>query len=350
MKGKYNYRFGAQRGRGNRNEFKKDIQNDSELKNTSTQQNFVEDLPILDYHGKRNPMLWDDASRRFEVYITRNYGYECGHIFKTGELYEFEDLPEIVAEEYNEDNDPIGIKKLQRMEKEKIRVKKLEKFEDNNKLIYTIVKGQCSASMWNKIKQCYEFEDFDLFLNLELLWERVTEVLLTAAGDNQSEIFVREKAKNDFQAMHQKGFESVDDFYKRFEVEIRSLEAVGVAYGNEDVLAMNFINKLDFNRFASLHAHLQNMMLSGVDIYPTTLAEALTMAENWKVVVPKIDAQGKKTGVVFYSADQKMGKAVGKVETKFVKNVKDSKEKNGSKATKKFSSDVSKSDKKFKKL
>ena len=132
-------------------------------------------------------------------------------------------------------------------------------------------------------------------------------------------------------------------------MEVNSLEAVGVAYGDEDVLAMNFINKLDFNRFASLHAHLQNMMLSGADIYPTTLAGALTMAENWKVVVPKIDAQGNKTGVVFYSADQKMGKTVGKVEAKFDKKVKDPKEKNGLNAMKKFSPNVLKSDKKVKK-
>jgi hypothetical protein len=48
---------------------------------SSMQDTYIKELAILDYQGKRNPVLWINAKKKLEIYITKNYGFECGHLF-----------------------------------------------------------------------------------------------------------------------------------------------------------------------------------------------------------------------------------------------------------------------------
>ena len=157
-------------------------------------------------------------------------------------------------EKYTEVNDPLGFARLERVEDIKARKRDVKKLTDNNKLVYTLVKGQCTTAMWNQVKTSKKFEDFDPELDLEALWGRISEVLLTAIGENQSEHIVKENAIIAFQSLRQRSHESVSDFHKRFEVEIQSMLSLDMEaqLGGERQIAVSFLNKLDKNRFTSL--------------------------------------------------------------------------------------------------
>jgi len=133
------------------------------------QSSYVKELAIIDYSGKRNPALWENARSKLEVYVSRIYGYECGHLFKTSTMYVYPDLPEIDMQLFTAENDPLGFAKLERSEDIKARKRDIKKFTDNNKLVYTLLKGQCTTAMWNQVKTSEHFNDFDTTLDLRRL-------------------------------------------------------------------------------------------------------------------------------------------------------------------------------------
>jgi hypothetical protein len=102
---------------------------------------YVKELAVLDYSGKRNPALWENAKSKLEVYVSRIYGYECGHLFKNNEMYVYPDLPELDMDLYTPENDPLGFAKLERSEDIKARKRDVKKFTDNNKLVYTLLRA-----------------------------------------------------------------------------------------------------------------------------------------------------------------------------------------------------------------
>ena len=285
------------------------------IKDSSMQSAYIKELAVIDYQGKRNPALWESARSKLEIYVSRIYGYECGHLFKNNEMFKYPDLPELDLEKYTEVNDPLGFARLERVEDIKARKRDVKKLTDNNKLVYTLVKGQCTTAMWNQVKTSKKFEDFDPELDLEALWGRISEVLLTAIGENQSEHIVKENAIIAFQSLRQRSHESVSDFHKRFEVEIQSMLSLDMEaqLGGERQIAVSFLNKLDKNRFTSLLVELSNSMQRGRDEYPKTLAEALSIAQNYKVVIGR-ESDHQKVNVAFYAADVKFDKSVKKYE------------------------------------
>jgi hypothetical protein len=141
-------------------------------------------------------------------------------------MYEFPELPILEGNAFNAENDPTGMAKIRRIELEKRRTKKLEDFEDNNKKIYTIIKGQCTDAMWNKIKEDQHFDDFDKEQALLPLWKRITDLLLTAVGTNQNEIIIKQQSKLTFELMKQRESESVADFHRRFIIEVEAMNAI----------------------------------------------------------------------------------------------------------------------------
>ena len=46
--------------------------------------NFIEELDILDYSGRRNPRMFDDAKKKLEVYVSKNYDPRNAHIMTQG--------------------------------------------------------------------------------------------------------------------------------------------------------------------------------------------------------------------------------------------------------------------------
>ena len=56
------------------------------IKDSSMHSVYVKELAVIDYQGKRNPALWESARSKLEIYVSRIYGYECGHLFKNNAM------------------------------------------------------------------------------------------------------------------------------------------------------------------------------------------------------------------------------------------------------------------------
>ena len=142
---------------------------------------YIEDMDVLDFRGKRNPKVFDDASQKLETFISTHYGRN-GHIFNHYEEYEFPELGEVEDGAFKKANDPNGIFKTQYMEELKARTKKVNEYNDNNTKVYAIIWSHCTQALQHKIRESDEFVDFDIQKEPLPLWLRIREILLTDAG------------------------------------------------------------------------------------------------------------------------------------------------------------------------
>ena len=54
-----------------------------------------DDIDTIDYcDRRRNPVLYDALKKNIEIYTAKQCGFEVAHLFKTGEMYEFDPLLE----------------------------------------------------------------------------------------------------------------------------------------------------------------------------------------------------------------------------------------------------------------
>lgn len=293
------------------------------LKEYKPVKKYIEELDILDYKGRRNPKAYDEAAQKLETYITTSYGWN-GHIFNHLADYEFAELDEVDDDDFTPENDPNGFAKASHLEDLKDRKKKINKYNDNKPKVYAIIWSQCTNAMQHKIREDENFGDFDATKDPLRLWGRIQEILLTGAGQFQNQIKVRLEAKRDFDRMRQYKNESVGDFYQRYLVEQQALTASEIELPDDEEQAMDFINKLDVLRFASLLADLDNATQAGRDEYPKSVSEAMTRAINYKVVVNRYNG-GEINSAVVYTAErvqEEKNKTLKKTDNK--KFIKDS--------------------------
>jgi hypothetical protein len=250
------------------------------VEQNAIKKNFMEELEILDYNGKHNPKLYDDAKKKFQIYVMKTYGIENAQLFETGEEYFFDPLPEIDDDAFSAENDPTGMLKIERIELIKERRKNEREYEKNRGKIYGLIKGQCTNAMLHRIELADNYEEFDTQHNPKGIWDRIGDLLLTGAGEFRNDIVIRENQKAEYQKIKQFTNESIGDFYHRFLIELDSLNASGVEIGNEAEIAVQFLYKLDKNRFASLLTHLENASSMGHDEYPATVSDAMILAQN----------------------------------------------------------------------
>ncbi|NBR23750.1 MAG: hypothetical protein EBU08_08270, partial [Micrococcales bacterium] len=269
----------------------------------------IPELPMIDYSGKRDPQKFDRISRALSSYVTRLMGWN-GSIFENGVEHEFEEIEQPDEDELTDENDPHHFASAMYIEAMKHRMKSVREYETNKPKVYAIIWGQCTDAMLHKIREAENFDEFDLAKDPLLLWSRIQEILLTGAGENQNPVKVQIEAKREFARMHQYRTETVGDFYQRFIVEQQALEAAEIPIGTPEEQAMEFLNKLDRNRFGPLMADLENAMAAGRDEYPTTLNEAMTRAARYKVVMSREGAVDAARGVIFL-ADHVTGKKSG---------------------------------------
>jgi hypothetical protein len=219
------------------------------------------------------------------------------------EDHQFPELPQIDNDMFSKQNDRFGIAKAAYIEDMKDYKKKLSTYNDNKPKVYAIIWGQCTNAMHHKIREDKEFATFDAAKDPLLLWGRIQEILLTGAGQFQNEIKLKLEAKRDFDRMRQYKNESVGDFYQRYLVEQQALVASDIELPDPEEQAIDFINKLDVMRFASLLADLENASQAGRDEYPKNVNEAMTRAVNYKVVLSRYNGNDNSAVVYTTTAD-----------------------------------------------
>jgi len=59
------------------------------LRESKSGKRYIEELDLLDYRGRRNPKVYDDAAQKLEIYVTKLYGWN-GYIFMNLKEHEFQ--------------------------------------------------------------------------------------------------------------------------------------------------------------------------------------------------------------------------------------------------------------------
>jgi hypothetical protein len=120
-------------------------------------------------------------------------------------------------------------------------------------------------------------------------------------GQNTENKFLREReGGNRWSRFRQWPDESLGDFYERFQSELMAREAAGCDDLTEQQAAMDFLLKLDRNRYQGLRDELENAESCGRNEYPISLNAAYNIANKRKGDVPAISAgQQWKTRAAF---------------------------------------------------
>ena len=260
--------------------------------------NAIPGLKILDFNGRPDPIGLEEARRSLYVHVGREMTSFEAEIFDVnGKLHVFN---EPVAQNY--DN-------LSKVEKHRFE-KNLEEFdkevrifERNMRKVYMIIWGQCSRSLQQAITEDADYEDVNRDKDGAKLWDIIKKLLQSGSRDpaavNKEAQIV--KAEQKFASVKQGIDESVSAFYDRYIIQLEALKIAGVKERTEANKAVDFINRLDGNRFMDLKAELENQMLFGKDLYPKTIIAAKTLAESIKRV-NHVYRGGHSTSQVAYVA------------------------------------------------
>lgn len=85
-----------------------------------------------------------------------------------------------------------------------------------------------------------------------------------------------------YSALRQGDREYIASFKTRYDAQILASRGAGVAYIDEETMAMDFIHKLDTKRYEKMLVYMRrDALCNGPDAYPTTLASALRIASRW---------------------------------------------------------------------
>ena len=241
----------------------------------------IPNLPVLHYSagGSDNFYAWREE---LTGYVSREYSL-LGSIIESCELYGPEDVPEEDIQAYDPDNDPIGIKKTRLLERTKYAERKKLELADKLPSVFAVIMGQLSAESKDKIQ-------------LEPTWDEINSakdpvrlmlliVKTHQASSTGMEDIDKSNARDEYNSLRQQPHESAIEFKRRFQNQLKALEAVGETVPPDTQQAIDFLKWLDQKRFAELYVSLQNERAKGHDTFPKTLDAACNLASNYKVVV-----------------------------------------------------------------
>ena len=172
---------------------------------------------------------------------------------------------------------------LLRMEAEKTRNKVVARFKESATVFFITLWDSTSVESQEVIRQHPDFEDADLRQDPNILWAIILETHLTNmnGGGDEMRVFDRIQLERNFNSFSQRNL-TVGVFKTQFTEFRRTLTGAGVAESTEQELAAQFLSKLDMNRYGSMMTDLTNQAMRGIPM-PQTLADAYTVAANWRV-------------------------------------------------------------------
>ena len=194
-----------------------------------------------------------------------------------------------------------------RLDAEKNRNKAMEKLRDNSTIFYITLWDSLSVESQQIVRAHEDFEEADLEQDPNSLWLIITSTHLTNAngGGDEMRLFDRIQLEREFAAFSQKNL-SIGIFITKFTEWKRTLVGAGVAETQQPQLALEFLSKLDAARYGSMMTDLTNQAMRGIAL-PQTLAEAYTVASNWRIL--KSPGSSQETQSVFVLADDNRGKS-----------------------------------------
>ena len=252
------------------------------------------------------------AQRKLVDYVSTRYP-DVGKIFSHG--YEikhtYPERPEPLeageAGGYDYDRDIYK-------EKVKMVMRREEEYLYNKKLSYGVLWKHCSLALQNSIRGTLDYTEMSETEDALQLWESVKKLCTVGVVTNADPDKVQRDADFRFSRVHQYASESVSGFYDRYLQEVGAWTEAGNAFVESEIIiegdnpdaeideenvqvrairarihlksekkkAMNFLTKLDKNRFTGMADELANDLAKGRNNYPDNIVEAMQLAQTYR--------------------------------------------------------------------
>jgi hypothetical protein len=237
------------------------------------------------------------------IYCLREYS-DLGEIIETGVMPEYEEIERPTDEAL--DNDPYGLVKEEYRDKVKARNIRTEAMHKNTKPMFATIYGQLSDESEDKVKQDENYAEVHGTKDVVGLWAIIGFTHQTGGTG----VLAQDKlhTRDHYAKIRQGRYESPLAFKERFDIALERLEAVHATVPDPDLVAMDYISRLDDSRFGQLKADLFNDQQKGLTTFPTTLVDALQLSSNYEITV-KIsgDRIGGGAGATVFATTTKSG-------------------------------------------
>ena len=218
----------------------------------------------------------------------------------------------------------------------KAREDKLILYENFRAALYSLIWGQCTPLMKDKLQAKAKFADVKKTRDGLALLALIKETTFTFDSGRIYKLVGRDKLKEDFYCLRRRNNQSIHSYYEVFRAKVKVLKEAGVklydadlvpvvaaahkrekAPTQEDIeeteercIAIRFIRTCGNKEYES---HLQNMFLDGHNSYPRTLADARAILDNRMTAKnkPKQSTGGSQpdnaTGVAYMTHESDQG-------------------------------------------
>ncbi|KAG7374846.1 reverse transcriptase RNA-dependent DNA polymerase [Nitzschia inconspicua] len=187
---------------------------------------------------------------------------------------------------------------------------KMRAREEAKKQAFSIILGQCSMAVTDRLESCEEWEKIDESSDVLELLKLIRKSLYTRSTSKQPTHSLQE-AQDRFMLFRQAGHMNVNTYFETFKSLYEAYEHLGGGTGHsltglqqflkpkdsanvtyqelkdaekaarEEFLGIRLIRCSDPNRYAGLLADVENSYTRGVDGYPKTLTKAYEMLVNY---------------------------------------------------------------------
>lgn len=154
---------------------------------------------------------------------------------------------------------------------------------ENMTKMWPLITGEMSAASLAKVKEFPNYRLAKGSRDVVMLWEFIRKSHLThvyGEGDGMRAVNINDQ-KLKFNNMRQGDRESTSDFKSRYDNQTKANEGVGIVQDDEDLVAIDFLGKLDPKRYTAMLTVLRNNAAINLSSYPTTLAGAYRTASTW---------------------------------------------------------------------
>ena len=235
-------------------------------------------LPKLKYQPGSTADHFVEYSERLKEACYMRFGY-LGHIVAKGQYYTPPAIPIPTVQEV--EANPFA--KDLYMEAYRERRKIIASMEEKKLGCYQLIWSTLSTESRAKLRQRPDFvtkveHDMD---PLEL-WKAIEAVHLVAATGSAAHDISR--AREIYDGLRQRRAESLAEFKLRTDTALRSLKIAKATVPNNQEQALDFLRRLDQDRFVQLTVQLRNNELMGFGTYPADLTATYDVASEFQVV------------------------------------------------------------------
>ena len=153
----------------------------------------------------------------------------------------------------------------------------LETFDKKKPSLYAYIKSTLSMTSESKLKEDDDWNDIQDAMDPLLLMRLIVDT--HAAPNTGLDIQDRLAARKIYDKLRQHRTETVDEFREQTQRALDVLEQLDEVIPLADVVAADWIDRLDHTRFSTLKNALNNRFIT----YPATLQDAYRLASSWKV-------------------------------------------------------------------